>query len=136
MIATFEGGLELLQGLANAPYNVHLFKARTGATLPEIVECDYTGYLTSTLTPDTLFRNALGNPAWKQAAENEFAPTDGLAPQDAIGFYITDGADLVLLFYEDFLTPVPMINEFSTLSLTPVFQDDLSNPDGYSNVEI
>ena len=99
--------------LLDAPLNVHLYTLRTNpigiSPLPaDFTECTYDGYAEVPVTvPNTVVQvpNGLGdgNPA------NALFVSAGIStPENAMGYYLTDGGDTVLYGWEDFPTPIPM----------------------------
>lgn len=125
--------------LAGRTIDVHLYTARTDTpvAVADFTEPIFTGYASepTTVLAATVKRGSLvvNGPLRDGADDPEFAPTDGLNPQNMMGMFLTEtvGPTTFLVGYEDFAAPVPLTDATSRLTVEAYFAEDLALTHGF-----
>jgi len=126
------------------PANVKLglYKDRTAdispnITMGDLIECDFAGYTAGgtvlTAWSDPLIM-ADGTVGIESTPATVFAPTDGVSPQSAKGYFLFNTDTDELLRVEDFPAPVPMLNTMSRCTVTARISFDPETADGTAGV--
>jgi hypothetical protein len=128
--------------LTAADVKLGLYKERTAdispnITMGDLIECDYGGYtaggvvIAAWSSPVIMADGSVGI---ESTPATVFAPTDGVSPQSAKGYFLFNTDTDELLRVEDFPAPVPMLNTLSRCTVTARISFDPETPDGTAGV--
>ena len=92
------------------------------SVLTDFVPCDFAGAVASApVVWGPAFLNALKQAVTVSTSTVTFRPTDSLKPQNAQGYFVTDGAGAKLIYAEKFDSPVALNTVNDACVLVPTF---------------